>query len=158
MSELRFPPIHILVKDLSFMMFYFVIMKYNLTNETYLPETISDFSEASDMGFWNMISASLFYNIIPMIVSLILYLPIVYGLKKLIAKRNLRLILTGFVLTTTTPILYLILSNWRHNDYYQTKAEFIAWTLCFITSILFYYFVNKKAKNLEPIKNNIINL
>jgi len=43
--------IHIAIKDLSFMIFYFVIMKFNLTNETYLPETISNFPGAPKMTF-----------------------------------------------------------------------------------------------------------
>ncbi len=37
------------------MIFYFVIMKYNLTNETYLPKTISNFPGAINMTFQNMI-------------------------------------------------------------------------------------------------------
>ena len=140
-------PLHIAIKDLSFMMFYFVIMKYNLTNETYLPETISNFPGAPKMTFGNMISASLFYNIIPLIASFLLYYPIVYLTKKLSAKKNvLSLILTGFTLTATTPILYFAFSEWKHNDYYLKTAEIIAWSLCFIVSIMTYILLNKNEK------------
>jgi len=52
-------PIHIVIKDLSFMIFYFLIMKYDLTNETYLPDTIYNFPGAPKMTFGNMISASI---------------------------------------------------------------------------------------------------
>ena len=139
--------LHIAIKDLSFMMFYFVIMKYNLTNETYLPETISNFPGAPKMTFGNMISASLFYNIIPLIASFLLYYPIVYLTKKLSAKKNvLSLILTGFTLTATTPILYFAFSEWKHNDYYLKTAEIIAWSLCFIVSIMTYILLNKNEK------------
>ncbi|RAJ27889.1 hypothetical protein LX77_00463 [Gelidibacter algens] len=151
----RLFPIHIAVKDLSFMIIYFVIMKYNLTNETYLPETISNFPGVPDMSLWNMISVSVFYNLIPMIISLCLYYPIVYGMKNLIVKNKLRLILTGFVLTLTTPILHIILSDWKHNDYYQLSAEFIAWILCFLLSIGFYYVANNRNdKSAELVKSS----
>ncbi len=150
-------PLHIAIKDLSFMMFYFVIMKYNLTNETYLPETISNFPGATDMTLGNMIAASLFYNIIPLITSFILYYPIVYLTKILFKKQSVfTLLITGFILTLTTPILYLAMSNWKHNDYYLKNAEIIAWSLCFIVSILTYYSLNQaeKALKLSTIEND----
>ncbi len=135
------------------MIFYFLIMKYNLTNETYLPEMIKNFPGAPKMSLWNIISVSIFYNLIPLIISLILYFPIVYGLKKLIDNKNPRLIFTGFTLTLTTPIFALIMSNWKHNEYYQPTAELIAWTLCFAISIGFYFIVNKRVeKNVETLK------
>lgn len=137
-------PLHIAIKDLSFMMFYFVIMKYNWTNETYLPETISNFPGAPVMTFGNMISASLFYNIIPLTASFVLYCPIVYSLRKLFKNKNfLSLFTTGFILTTTTPIIYFAFSEWKHNDYYLKTAEIIAWLLCFTLSILTYIGLNK---------------
>ncbi len=125
------------------MIFYLVIMKYNLSNETYLPETISSFPGAPDMSLWNMLSVALFYNWIPVIISLIFYYPIVKGLKKLIGQNKVRLILTGFVLTMTTPIFYLIVNNWDQDEYRQLTAVYIAWALCFITSVGFYYVANK---------------
>lgn len=144
MNGFRFFPVHIVIKDLSFMIIYFLIMKFNLTNETYLPETIRNFPGAPNMNLWNMITASLFYNFIPLFISLILYFPIVYGIKKLMLPIKLRLIGTAFALTLTTPILYIIFNGYKHNDYYQLWAETIAWTLCFLFSMGFYYFVNNR--------------
>jgi hypothetical protein len=141
-------PLHIIIKDLSFMMFYFVIMKYNLTNETYLPETISNFPGAPKMTLTDMIGASLFYNIIPLAISLVTYYPIVYLTRKLFKTRNmLLLITTGFFLTLTTPTIYLDLSEWKHNDYYLKTAEIIAWSLCFVSSIIIYYLLNNSDIN-----------
>lgn len=129
------------------MIFYFVIMKYDMTNETYLPETISSFPGAPKMTFGNMISASLFYNIIPLAASFLLYYPIVYLSKMLFKEKTiLSLTLTGFTLTATTPILYFAFSEGKHNDYYLKTAEIIAWTLCFIVSILTYVLLNKKER------------
>ncbi len=146
MNGYKFFPIHILIKDLSFMMFYFVIMKYNLTKETYLPDTISNFPGAPDANLIDMISVSFFYSLIPLVLSFILYYPIVSFIKSLIDEIKIKLFVTGFTLTLVTPIFYLIMSDWKHNDYYQLKAESIAWILCFITSISFYYLVNIKTK------------
>lgn len=154
---MRWFPIHIAIKDLSFMIFYFVIMKYDLTNETYLPETISSFPGAPKMTFGNIISASLFYNIIPLTASFLLYYPIVYLAKMLFKKKSiLSLILTGFTLSATTPILYFGFSEWKHNDYYLKTAEIIAWTLCFLVSILIYVLLNKNERKYktESVKLN----
>ena len=155
MSGFKFFPIHILIKDLSFMIFYFLIMKYNITNETYLPETIKNNPGVPNMSLWNIISVSIFYNLIPIIISLILYFPFVYGLKELINNKNIRLILTGFILTLTTPIFSLIMSNWKHNEYYQVNAELIAWTLCFTISIGFYYIVNNRSEKSKELLKHI---
>jgi hypothetical protein len=92
-------------------------MKYNLTNETYLPETINSFPAAPTMTLGNMIGVSLFYNIIPFIASSLLYYPIVYLTKMLIANNNiLSLMLTAFTLTATTPILFYASVIGKHND------------------------------------------
>lgn len=146
MNGYRLFPVHILIKDLSFMMFYFIIMKYNLTKETYLPDTISNFPGASDVSLINIISMSFFYSFIPIVISFILYYPIVSFIKSLIDEKKIKLYITGFALTLITPLFHLIMSDFKHNDYYQSKAESIAWILCFVCSIGFYYFVNTKTK------------
>lgn len=126
------------------MIFYFILMKYNLTNETYLPETVSNFPGAPEMTLWDMLCASLIFNIFPLILSFVAYYPIVYLVNKVIKSKNsFSLILTGFLLTLTTPILYWGLTGWKHNDYYIKTAEIIAWALCFVSSITTYYLLNK---------------
>lgn len=138
------------------MMFYLIILKYNLTNETYLPETISNFPGAPEMTLTNMLGVSLFYNTIPLALSFVTYYPIVYLTRKLFKTRNsLSLIMAGFFLTLTTPTIYFALSEWNHNDYYLKTAEVIAWSLCFVSSIITYYLLNKSDINsdkFEPIK------
>lgn len=147
--KMRWFLIHIAIKDLSFLLFYFVIMKYNLTNETFLPETMSSFPAAPTMSLGNIISATLFYNIIPIITSLILYYPIVYLTNKLFkSKRVLRLIFTAISLTSTTPILYYLFIDWSQNDHYIYNAEIIAWLLCFLVSIITYVKLNRN-ENLQ---------
>ena len=143
---MKFFFIHILLKDLSFMIIYFILMKYNMTNETYLPWTISNFPGAPTMTFWNMISAALFYNLIPLIFSFISYFFIVKLFDSIFDKMIIRILLTGFTLTITTPILYFIINNYRHNDYYLLKAESISWIITILISITTYCFFNRKRK------------
>lgn len=134
------------------MVIYFIMMKYNLTNETYLPNTISNFPGAPTMTFWNMISAALFYNLIPLIFSFVSYFFIVNLFDYIFPdKMTTRILLTGFTLTLTTPILYFIFSNFHHNDYYLLKAESISWTISFLISIASYYFFNRTRKAREYI-------
>jgi ABC-type xylose transport system permease subunit len=146
---MKLAPIHILIKDLSFMVIYFLIMKYNLTNETYLPLTKRNFPWLPEMSFMEMIGASFFYNIITLAVSAIAYFPIVYLTAKFLKnRRRFRLIATGILLTTTTPILYFALTDWKQNDYYLRTAESFAWVFCFIISIIVYYWFNRKNEDL----------
>lgn len=149
---MKFFPIHILLKDLSFMVIYFILMKYNLTNETYLPKTISNFPGARTMTYWNMISAAIFYNLIPLIFSFISYFFIVKLFDFVCHDKIIvRVLLTGFTLSLTTPILYFVMSNYHHNDYYLLKAESFSWAITFLISISTYCFFNRKRKAGEYI-------
>lgn len=144
--------IHIIVKDLSFMLFYFVLMKYNLTNESHLTEVVGDFPGATEMTWDVMISASLFYNIIPLVVSLILYYPIVYVVRKLVKQTNLfSLITAAFFLTLITPTLYVAFAIYKPFDNHINLAESISWTLCFASSISLYIMLNKGAINSNKL-------
>jgi Na+/H+ antiporter NhaC len=129
------------------MIIYWLLIKYIFTGIN-LP------SVTADTNFGDMISAALYYNIVTLIVSLISYFPIVYGIKKIKLRKEYELILTGIILTLTTPILYLFLKDWKHNDYYELKPEIIAWSLCFIISIGFYYLANNRS---EKKTKSIIN-
>ncbi|SFW60330.1 hypothetical protein [Cellulophaga fucicola] len=131
-------------------------MKYNLTSESALSLALKNYPTISDWSFWSIIQTSAFYNLTTIIVSLLSYFPIVYMIKKLVIKKHkLRTILTGFALTITTPIYYLILQNWRHNDYYLPNAELISWILCFILSMGIYYLFNNKNKDRINYKSKI---
>ena len=148
MNGFRFFPIHILIKDLSFMIIYWLLLKYIFT-EIKLP------NNTAETNFGDIISGALYYNIVPLILSLILYFPIVYGIKKIKLRKEIKLILTGFALTLTNPILHLVSTDWKHNNYYEFKPELIAWILCFTLSIGFYYLANNRTeKNTEALINS----
>tara|TARA_Y100000815_G_C12992233_1_gene368443 strand:+ start:152 stop:529 length:378 start_codon:yes stop_codon:yes gene_type:complete len=125
-------------------------MKYNLTNETALTDALKNHPNITSWSFVSIIQGSIFYNLTTLIVSLVTYFPIVYLMKRLIDKNHtIKIILTGFILTATTPIYYLFVNDWKHNDYYLPNAELIAWILCFISSIGFYYLANRKRKIIK---------
>ena len=148
MNGFRLFPIHILIKDLSFMTFYFLLMKYNLTSETALADVLKNNPNITNWSFVSIIQGSIFYNLTTLIVSLVTYFPIVYLMKRLIDNNHtIKIILTGFILTATTPIYYLFLTDWKHNNYYMPNAERIAWILCFVLSIGFYYLANRTNKS-----------
>ena len=71
------------------MIIYWLLLKYIFT-EIELP------NNTIESNFGDIISGALYYNIVPLILSLILYFPIVYGIKKIKFRKKLGLILTGF--------------------------------------------------------------
>lgn len=138
-------PIHILIKDQSFLFIYFIIMKYDLTNETFLPETVREFPGIVRASFGEMIFASFFYNWIPIIISAITYYPIVLlGRKVYKEKSNFQILLIGFMLSLTTPLIYIF--GYKIDINSMKKAEIISWILTFSISIFTYFLFNQPKK------------
>ena len=148
---MKFFPIHILIKDSLFMMLYFIIMKFNLTNETFLPKTISEFPAASQMSFSEMIFATLFYNWVPILISFVIYYPIVLLGKKVLKFDNNKyeILFIGLLLSLTTPLIYVF--GYKIDLYSMKKAEIISWILTFILSISTYYFLNKPKNDIIQV-------
>ena len=146
---MRLFPLHIIVKDCSYLLFYFIIMRFNLTSETYMPNMISNFPEASKMTIADIIAASLFYNILPIAVSFLTYFITYFIIKKLIGKTTtISLLVTGFILTLTTPLCYIISGGYEP---FELKANIWSWILCFIISIATYYLLNRNEKQIALI-------
>lgn len=141
---MKYFPIHIIIKDCSFLFIFFFIMKYNLTNETFLPSMISNFPGATKVSFFNMILGSLLYSLPALLLSLIIYFPIFWVFNKLIKNQIIRLIVTSFVLTLTTPLLYIFYNGYEQKLNHFYNAEIISWVFTFIFSIFFYCIVNIK--------------
>lgn len=139
---MRWFPLHIIIKDVSFLMIYLLIMKFNLTNETFLPETIKNFPGAANVSIVDMLMVALFYNFIPIIISCILYYPIVLlGRKVFNTKNNFQILSTAFLLSITTPIFYIF--GYKIELDTMKKAEVVSWILTFVISISTYYLFNK---------------
>lgn len=139
--------IHILIKDLSFLIFYLIIMKYNLTNETFLPETIREFPGAVNSTFGNIFFISIFYNWIPVLISFLLYYPIILFSQKLYkSKNNFQILLKGFILSLTTPLIYIFLH--KIEIYSMKNAEIISWILTFIISMSIYFLLNQSNNKI----------
>ncbi len=139
---MKYFPIHIIIKDCSYLFFYFLIMKFNLTNETFSPSMISNFPGATKITFSDIILGSFLYSFAAMAFSLVFYFPIYWILKKTLNNKNFRLIFTGFVLTSSTPLLYIFFNGYDEHLKHLYIAEIISWILTFVISILFYFVVN----------------
>ncbi|MCC3158268.1 hypothetical protein LJ737_13550 [Hymenobacter sp. 15J16-1T3B] len=63
---------YVVVKDLSIAVLYFVMMKYNLTNETYSETTRSNFPGAPEMDPVAMVVAALYITWLPMLADALL--------------------------------------------------------------------------------------
>jgi len=124
-------------------------MKYDITHETFLPETIREFPGAVKSTFGDMIFASIFYNWIPIIVSIITYYPIVLLGRKICTKKNYsQVMLIGFLLSITTPLIYIF--GYKIEIGSMKNAEIISWILTFTISIFSYCLFNRpKNQNLE---------
>jgi hypothetical protein len=66
----------VLAKDLSIFVFYFILLKYNLTNETYSYEMVSNFPGAPEMTIPGMLGAALYITFLPLIIDLYVILRI----------------------------------------------------------------------------------
>jgi hypothetical protein len=133
--------LHILIKDCSWLFIYAVIMRFNLTGETFLPETVRNFPEAAKTTFVEMIFASVFYNIVPIVVSLATYYFFYWSVKKVFGRTTtISLLITALLLTATTPICFIIPGNVR---LFKLQATTLAWTLSFVISIITYFLFNK---------------
>ena len=128
-------------------------MKYNLTNETFLPSNQRNFPGVTDLQFHHMLGTTLFYFWIPIIVSFISYIFIYNTAQKLFVKPNtLTIAGTGLLLSLTTPIVFFLFNV--HNNFYEVKAETISWTIYFIISIWVYLKLNNNNKSLFESNGN----
>ena len=147
---MKYFPIHILFKDFSFLMSYFLIMKYNLTGETFLPATQRNFPGATNANFFDMLFATLFYFWPAIIISFLTYYYIYLLSKKIFAATTIiSKLLTAFLLSLSTPILFFYMSNWKWNNYYENSAGIISWILYFTISVSMYIFLNRNSNNKE---------
>jgi hypothetical protein len=64
--------LYIVAKDLSIWMIYFILMKYNLTGQTYTSATVANFPGAPKMDFVSMICASLYISFMPLLFDVVM--------------------------------------------------------------------------------------
>lgn len=108
-----------------------------------MPAMVRYFPGAPNLTISEMLAASLFYNIIPLLVSLVTYFFIYIGVQNLFGKTtDLSLLVTGFLLTLTTPIVYILLDGFKP---FTNKASAFALVFWFTASIATYYWFNKKG-------------
>jgi hypothetical protein len=141
--------IHILIKDLSSLIAYLVILKFNLTNETYLPEMVGYFPGAPNMTWEGIMIGTLTLSKLPLLVSVLTYYPIYLGVKKLFGQTTIiTLLATATILTLTTPVVYLIIGGKIPLKY---DAEIISWTLCIVLSLTTYLLFNRSELQQQKV-------
>ncbi|MCG9900927.1 MAG: hypothetical protein MH132_13065 [Hydrotalea sp.] len=131
-------------------------MRFNITGETFLPEMVSSFPGAPDLTLGDMLAAAFFYNIIPLVTSFITYLFLYFGIQKIFGRTTtISIIVTGFVLTMTTPLVYILSDSYKP---FQYKADVWAWVLCFTFSMTTYFLLNKseRAKGLSEKQKGLV--
>jgi len=137
---MKFFAVHLLIKDLSSIIAYLGILKFNLTNETYLPEMINFFPGAPNMSIGDIMIGTLTLGTLPLMLSVLSYYPIYWGIKKIFKQTTIfTLLATATVLTLTTPLLYLIIGSVQ----LKYNAQIIPWILCFVLSLTTYLLFNR---------------
>ena len=141
--------IHILIKDLSSLLAYLVILKFNLTHETYLPDMVGYFPGAPDMTIGDIMIGTLTVSTLPLMVSVLTYYPIYLGIKKLFGQTTIiTLLATATILTLTTPLVYLIAGGSIPVKY---NAQIIAWILGLFLSLTTYLLFNRGELNRQRV-------
>ncbi|RYY88357.1 MAG: hypothetical protein EOO15_09290 [Chitinophagaceae bacterium] len=141
---MRFFLLHIFLKDCSWPLIYFLILRFNWTGETYLPDTRQNFPEAPDMTFGDMIGAALLLGILPMLVSGFLYFILYVILDKPFERRDrFSALCIGFLLAFSFPVSSVVAGA----DLVDSKAGTYALVLSFLISIASYYLLNAKVES-----------
>ena len=61
--------VYVAVKDLSMWVLYFLLLKYDLTSETYTPSMRSNFPGAANMDIFSMIIAAVYITWLPLLAD-----------------------------------------------------------------------------------------
>ena len=99
--------LYILYKNLSFIILYLLIVKFNLTGETDSEFMKSNFSQAKELTFLKTLGISLYLNIIPIILDTILYFLIVKFLLIPDSKSKRTLFLRGILFHIPVILFWL---------------------------------------------------
>jgi hypothetical protein len=147
--------VHIILKDTGYLILFWILLKYNLTHETYLPETVNYYPAAPSVGFGEIIVYAFLLSIIPMFVSFIIYAPIILLVDKLYKSVSyISLFTSAILLSLTTPIVYIVTAT--HNtliyaDESTKVTKIVALLVTFILSIVLYVFLNKNKIGQKAI-------
>lgn len=99
--------VYVAVKDLSIWVLYFLLMKYNLTNETYTPSMQSNFPGAPRMGIFSMFVAAAFITWLPLIADGVVLSGVERMVKPDYAQR-FRTVALGVVLHVPIVLFWLV--------------------------------------------------
>ncbi|RYZ50719.1 MAG: hypothetical protein EOP49_13405 [Sphingobacteriales bacterium] len=134
-------PVHIFLKDCSFLFVYFLLLRFNVTGETFSADTRANFPEAPHMKFTDMLAASIIYNILPILVSSVIYFVLYFILPRPFERAPRSSVLSiGILFSFTTPIVYLAAGA----NPFKSATTVLALLISTMISISGYYFFNRR--------------
>jgi len=103
--------IFVILKDLSVFTFYFILMRFNLTHETYTKDMMSSFPEAPRMTFSRMLFASVYITWLPLIVDFAVVSIIQSLLSNRATKNKLWIFAFGILIHIPIILFWLVMNT-----------------------------------------------
>lgn len=125
---------------------YFILLKFNLTNETYSEEIMSSFPNADKISFLGILIATLYISWLPILLDII----IIWISYNFITKNKLFIneFLQGALMNIPIIVIWILMQN---GDLNFTFA--ISLIITVIMSVIVFYLL---AKNRGILKNKIL--
>jgi len=101
----------IIIKDLSIWILYFILLKFNITGETYTDEMLSNFPEATNITFLEMILASMYISGFVIVIDILVLVSIWSVVKEKITDRIKNHFFLGLILHFPVVIFWSSLGS-----------------------------------------------
>jgi hypothetical protein len=131
---------YVVIKNISVFLFYFIIIRFDLTGETFSKSMQSGFPGASKMTLIGMIGASFYMNFVPIILETIFQLLIKKSISDLLANSKKELFLKGIFLHVPLILFWLLIVNTNN-----TIASSIGMLCSFIVAGCSFQYLFKKT-------------
>lgn len=131
---------YVVIKNISVFLFYFIILRFDLTGETFTESMQSNFPNASKMTFIGMIGASFLINFVPIIFDTIFQLLVKKSISDLLVNSKKELFIKGLSLHVPVILFWLFIVNTSN-----TTASSIGMFFSFIVAGITYVYLFKKT-------------
>lgn len=148
--------LYAVAKDLSIWIIYFILMKYNLTGQTYTSATVANFPGAPKMDVVSMIFASLYISFLPLLLDVVILGILRRYILKAIPESGVVAVLIGLLLHVPVILFWTFMSI--SNMTSASKASNIGMALSFIVAGGTMLLISRCTipKHLKPLKNQLL--